>query len=177
MLTLASTVAGLRRPVTQQYPKAPTPVRPRFMGFPALTWDGKVDEPYCTGCMVCIRNCPTQCMSASMMDNPKHAMARAAVARSSTTLKSISIVVYCAASVWSIVIRRHCDEPRARDEHLPAQRRPRGPAGPVEIGKKYQDTTAWIPRPCSPGRKLMPPKPRRNPTRPDAPVDPWHQRN
>ena len=73
MLTLASTIAGLRRPVTQQYPKQSTPVRPRFMGFPALTWDGQIDEPYCTGCMVCIRNCPTQCMSASMMDNPKHA--------------------------------------------------------------------------------------------------------
>ena len=21
------------------------------MGFPALTWDGEVSEPYCTGCM------------------------------------------------------------------------------------------------------------------------------
>ena len=73
MQTLASAMLGIRRPVTQQYPNQPTPVRPRFMGFPALTWDGPVDEPYCTGCMVCIRNCPTQCMSASMMDNPKHA--------------------------------------------------------------------------------------------------------
>jgi formate hydrogenlyase subunit 6/NADH:ubiquinone oxidoreductase subunit I len=36
----------------------------------ALTWDEKVDEPYCTGCMVCVRYCPTQCMSATMIDNP-----------------------------------------------------------------------------------------------------------
>ena len=78
-VTLVSTVNGLRRPVTRQYPEtgnfwqrrqAPTPVQPRFMGFPALTWDGKIDEPFCTGCMVCIRNCPTLCMSATMKDNP-----------------------------------------------------------------------------------------------------------
>jgi NADH-quinone oxidoreductase subunit I len=60
----------LRRPVTAQYPKQHLPVQPRFMGFPALTWDQKVGEPYCTACMVCIRECPTQCMSATMTDNP-----------------------------------------------------------------------------------------------------------
>ena len=43
MLTLASTVKGLRKPVTQQYPTVPTPVKPRFMGFPALTYDEQVD--------------------------------------------------------------------------------------------------------------------------------------
>ena len=78
-MTLVSTVKGLTDPVTRQYPgtgtfwkrvKAPTPVQPRFMGFPALTWDDQVGEPYCTGCMVCIRNCPTLCMSATMKDNP-----------------------------------------------------------------------------------------------------------
>ena len=78
-LTLVSTMNGLRSPVTRQYPEqgvlwnhteAPTPVQDRFMGFPALTWDGDVVEPYCTGCMICIRNCPTQCMSANMKDNP-----------------------------------------------------------------------------------------------------------
>ena len=42
------------------------------MGFPALTWDSGVEEPYCTGCMVCIRDCPTQCMTAKMKDNPLH---------------------------------------------------------------------------------------------------------
>ena len=73
MLTLMSTFHGLRQPVTQQYPTVPTPVQPRFMGFPALTYDDQVDEPFCTGCMVCIRNCPTQCMSASMKDNPLNA--------------------------------------------------------------------------------------------------------
>ena len=42
------------------------------MGFPALTWDESVGEPYCTACMVCIRNCPTLCMTATMKDNPLH---------------------------------------------------------------------------------------------------------
>ena len=67
--------SALRRPVTAQYPDPSKrmPVAEAFMGFPALTWDNDVQEPYCTGCMVCIRDCPTQCMSATMKDNPKHA--------------------------------------------------------------------------------------------------------
>ena len=65
----------LRKPVTAQYPdpRKRLKVAQRYMGFPALTWDREVGEPYCTGCMVCVRECPTQCMSAEMMDNPLHA--------------------------------------------------------------------------------------------------------
>ena len=65
----------LRSPVTAQYPLPDKrlAIANRFMGFPALTWDYSVDEPYCTGCMVCIRECPTQCMSATMKDNPLRA--------------------------------------------------------------------------------------------------------
>ena len=71
---LATTFVSFFRPVvTAQYPKEHLPVNPRFMGFPVLTWDKKVVEPYCTGCMVCIRICPTNCMSATMVDNPLHA--------------------------------------------------------------------------------------------------------
>ena len=64
-----------RKPVTAEYPEPQKrlAVQDRYMGFPALLWDSDVPEPYCTGCMVCIRNCPTQCMSAQMTDNPKHA--------------------------------------------------------------------------------------------------------
>ena len=60
-----------RKPVTAHYPKQHLPVEQRFMGFPALLWDETADEPFCTGCMVCIRECPTQCMTAVMQDNPK----------------------------------------------------------------------------------------------------------
>lgn len=68
---LMTTLVEFFRPVvTAQYPKEHLPLAPRFMGFPVLTWDEKGDEPYCTGCMVCVRYCPTQCMSATMKDNP-----------------------------------------------------------------------------------------------------------
>ena len=64
---------ALRKPVTAEYPDPEKRIQPseRYMGFPALLWDNDVAEPYCTGCMVCIRNCPTQCMTAKMQDNPK----------------------------------------------------------------------------------------------------------
>ena len=72
LVTLKTT---LRRPITAQYPEPAKrlEVADRYMGFPALTWDYDVNEPYCTGCMVCVRDCPTQCMSAKMKDNPLHA--------------------------------------------------------------------------------------------------------
>ena len=60
----------MRKPVTAQYPESPLPIEPRRMGFPMLTWDQHIEEPYCTGCMVCVRECPTKCMTANMMDNP-----------------------------------------------------------------------------------------------------------
>ena len=66
--------SAIRKPVTAQYPdpQSRIEVENRYMGFPALLWDYTADEPYCTGCMVCIRECPTQCMSATMQDNPKN---------------------------------------------------------------------------------------------------------
>ena len=63
----------LKRPVTAHYPEQHLPVQERYMGFPALLTDDTADEPFCTGCMVCVRECPTQCMSAQMHDNPKFA--------------------------------------------------------------------------------------------------------
>ena len=71
---LAVTLRTLfRKPVTHQYPNEHKPIEERYMGFPVLTWDEQVGEPYCTGCMVCVRYCPTSCMSAVMKDNPLHA--------------------------------------------------------------------------------------------------------
>lgn len=61
-----------RRPVTIEYPdeRHALPVRQR--SFPILTWDFDHDEPFCTGCNVCVRNCPVDCMTATMVDNPKY---------------------------------------------------------------------------------------------------------
>ena len=63
----------IRKPVTAEYPipEKRLGIDKRFMGFPALLWDYSNDEPYCTGCMVCIRECPTLCMSATMSDNER----------------------------------------------------------------------------------------------------------
>ncbi len=63
----------MRKPVTAQYPipSKRLDIEKRFMGFPAFLWDDSNSEPYCTGCMVCVRECPTQCMSATMTDNDK----------------------------------------------------------------------------------------------------------
>ncbi len=64
--------AALRKPVTIQYPddRHALPVRER--SFPVLTWDFDHDEPFCTGCNICVRNCPVDCMTAVMQDNPKY---------------------------------------------------------------------------------------------------------
>ena len=71
---LGVTLSSFRRQkVTAEYPKEHLPVDERYMGFPALLWDSGRDEPFCTGCMVCVRYCPTQCMTAEMHDNPKFA--------------------------------------------------------------------------------------------------------
>jgi NADH-quinone oxidoreductase subunit I len=71
LATTLSTFA--RRPVTIKYPdeKHVLPVRQR--SFPVLTWDFDHDEPFCTGCNVCVRNCPVDCMTATMQDNPNYA--------------------------------------------------------------------------------------------------------
>ena len=63
----------LRKPVTVQYPDEHLPMSPRYLGFPVLLWDDKVDEPACTGCLVCARYCPTECITVSMKDNPLYA--------------------------------------------------------------------------------------------------------
>jgi len=62
----------LRRPVTVQYPDERLPVSPRRRGFPGLLWDEQVGESRCTGCGMCARQCPTQCITVTMRDNPLH---------------------------------------------------------------------------------------------------------
>ena len=63
----------LRKPVTIQYPTQHRAVPERDRAFPVLLWDFDVDEPFCTGCHACERACPVECMTATMMDNPKYA--------------------------------------------------------------------------------------------------------
>lgn len=146
MLTLASTFQGLKKPVTRQYPKQPTPVQPRFMGFPALTWDSDVGEPFCTGCMVCIRNCPTQCMSASMMDNPLNEEGQSHRRKIVDYFEiNLNRCILCGICVevcnFDAIVMSHEHEMSTYERNgdrvaLPAL---------LDIGKKYQQETAWIP--------------------------------
>ena len=155
LLTFVSTVNGLRNPVTRQYPETgtlwkrsdvPTPVQPRFMGFPALTWDDKVEEPFCTSCMVCIRQCPTLCMSATMKDNPLHADGRSSRRKIIDSFEiNLNRCILCGICVevcnFDAIVMSH-------EHEMSGYRRNGGrvdlPAL-LEIGTKFQRETGWIP--------------------------------
>src|SRR3990172_3503460 len=62
--------AALRKPVTVQYPSTKKELPHRSRGLPVLLWDFEKDEPFCTGCQVCARYCPVDCMTVTMKDNP-----------------------------------------------------------------------------------------------------------
>jgi NADH-quinone oxidoreductase subunit I len=146
LLTMKSTAKGLRKPVTQQYPTVPTPVQSRFMGFPALTWDGDVGEPFCTGCMVCIRNCPTQCMSASMMDNPLNAEGQSRRRKIVDYFEiNLNRCILCGICVelcnFDAIVMSHEHEMSTYQRNGDRVDLP----GLLEIGKKYQDVTDWVP--------------------------------
>ena len=155
LLTFVSTVNGFRNPVTRQYPESgslwkrtavPTPVQPRFMGFPALTWDFQVEEPFCTSCMVCIRQCPTQCMSATMKDNPLHEDGRSSRRKIIDSFEiNLNRCILCGICVevcnFDAIVMSH--------EHEMSTFRRNGdrvdlPAL-LEIGTKFQRETGWIP--------------------------------
>ena len=154
-LTFVSTVNGLREPVTRQYPAtgsfwkrvdAPTPVQPRFMGFPALTWDGKVEEPYCTGCMVCIRNCPTLCMSATMKDNPAHEEGQSHRRKIVDSFEiNLNRCILCGICVevcnFDAIVMSH--------EHELSELQRNGARMDLpellELGERFQEETNWIP--------------------------------
>ncbi|HCL25970.1 MAG TPA: hypothetical protein DHW65_06465 [Dehalococcoidia bacterium] len=154
-ITLLSTMNGLRQPVTRQYPAAgnllkhqaePTPVKDRFMGFPALTWDDEVGEPFCTSCMVCIRGCPTQCMSAVMKDNPLFAEEKSTRRKIVDTFEiNLNRCILCGICVevcnFDAIVMTHEHEMSTYNRNgdrvdLPAL---------LEIGHKHQKATDWIP--------------------------------
>ncbi len=65
--------SALRKPVTVEYPTEKKKLPHRSRGLPILLYDFEVDEPFCTGCQVCARYCPSDCMTITMKDNPKYA--------------------------------------------------------------------------------------------------------
>ena len=154
-LTLVSTMHGLRSPVTRQYPATgvlwkrkdePTLVQPRFMGFPSLTWDGEVGEPFCTSCMVCIRGCPTQCMTATMKDNPLQQEGKSSRRKIVDSFEiNLNRCILCGICVevcnFDAIVMSHEHEmstfQRNGDRvNLPVL---------LEIGAKFQRETGWVP--------------------------------
>jgi NADH-quinone oxidoreductase subunit I len=139
---------ALRKPVTAQYPLPDKrqPVEERYMGFPALLWDGEVNEPYCTGCMVCVRNCPTQCMSAKMKDNPQH---EDGTSRRRKIIDEFEInlgrCILCAICVdvcnFDAIEMSHEHELGKYERNGNRVDLPKL----LEMGKVYQDETGWKP--------------------------------
>ena len=136
-----------RKPVTYKYPKEHKPIEDRFMGFPVLMWDGNVGEPYCTGCMVCIRDCPTQCMTAEMKDNPKFA---------DDTSRRRKIVDYFEINLGRCILCQICvdvcnfDAIEMSHEHELSkfQRNDNRVdlAQLLNMGKEYREKTGWAPK-------------------------------
>ena len=162
IITLRTT---LRRPVTAQYPKKHLPVQDRFMGFPALTWDEDVGEPYCVGCMVCIRECPTQCMSATMVDNPlfadKQSKRRKIVGDFEINLGRCIICGICVdVCNFEAIVMSHEHEISTYGRYERRADLPRL----LEMGKRHQEKTGWTPP--SKAAKAAPARPAAAPAQP-----------
>ena len=155
IVTLVSSAKGLWEPVTRQYPDtgnlirredAPTPVQLRFMGFPALTWDEDVDEPYCTSCMVCIRQCPTQCMSATMKDNPLQQEGKSTRRKIVDSFEiNLNRCILCGICVevcnFDAIVMSHEHEMSTYSRNGDRV----GLRALLEIGSKFQKETNWVP--------------------------------
>ena len=146
LVTLVSTINGFRKPVTVQYPNQHLPIQPRYMGFPALTWDGDVGEPYCTSCMVCIRHCPTQCMSATMVDNPLQKEGKSSRKKIVETFEiNLNRCILCGICVevcnFDAIVMSHEHEMSTYERN--GDRVDLIPL--LEMGKRYQKETNWIP--------------------------------
>ena len=155
---LGVTLRGALRPkVTTEYPKEHLPIDERFMGFPALTWDSNRVEPYCTGCMVCVRYCPTQCMSAQMKDNDKFVEGDSHRKKIIESFEiNLSRCILCGICVdvcnFDAIEMSHEHE---RSERLRNANRVDLPEL-LEMGKKYQAAVRWKqskPSPASPNEK------------------------
>ena len=143
VLTIASV---FKKPVTDQYPNEPRKLQDRYMGFPALTWDFDVEEPYCTSCMVCIRQCPTQCMSATMKDNPLQKEGKSKRRKIVDTFEiNLNRCILCGICVnvcnFDAIVMSH--------EHEMSVYERNGDRVDLiellEMGKRYQEEQNWVP--------------------------------
>ena len=145
---LVTLKTALRKPVTLEYPEPDKrhEVAPRYMGFPALLWDGDVPEPYCTGCMVCVRACPTLCMSAQMTDNPRFAENESRRRKIIETFEiNLGRCILCGICVDVC----NFDAIEMSHEHELSKYQRNGNRvdldALLDMGRKYQDDTGWLP--------------------------------
>ena len=144
-----------RRKVTAEYPKEHLPIDERYMGFPALLWDSGRDEPFCTGCMVCVRYCPTQCMTAEMQDNPKFASGdshrRKIIEKFEINLNRCILCGICVdVCNFDAIEMSHEHELAGRGRNDQRVDLPQL----LTMGKKYQVETSWKPsKPNAPSPK------------------------
>ena len=132
--------------MTAHYPEEHLQIQPRYMGFPALLTDQTADEPFCTGCMVCVRECPTQCMTAVMHDNPKYADGlshrRKIIQEFEINLNRCILCGIC-VDVCSF------DAIEMSHEHELASFARAGARANLETllsqGRRYMDTSNWVP--------------------------------
>ena len=172
---LAVTIkTAFRKPVTEQYPDPDKrhQVAERYMGFPALLWDYDVPEPYCTGCMVCVRACPTQCMTAQMTDNPKLATEES---RRRKIIEEFEINLGRCILCGICVDVCNFDAIEMSHEHELSKYERNGNRADLgrllDMGREYQGKTGW--RPSNPAKNsgvpvAKPSKPATKPSKPAA---------
>ncbi len=173
---LVTLKTALRKPVTAQYPDPDKrlDIANRYMGFPALLWDGGVEEPYCTGCMVCIRACPTLCMSAEMKDNPLHAEGKSRRRKIIDTFEiNLGRCILCGICVdvcnFDAIEMSHDHELSKYERN--GNRVDLGQL--IDMGRAYQAETGWVPTQPEknsgvPVKKESTPAHRPTPAAPDA---------
>ncbi len=151
---LATTLRWLgKKPITAQYPDQHLPVQKRYMGFPALLWDETGDEPFCTGCMVCVRECPTQCMTAVMHDNPKFTDGTSHRRKIIETFEiNLNRCILCGICVEVCAF----DAIEMSHEHELASFERAGARADLnlllQLGRKYQSEVSW--KPAAPARNV-----------------------
>ena len=105
-----------------------------------------MDEPFCTACMVCIRNCPTQCMSATMKDNPLQQEGKSHRRKIVDSFEiNLNRCILCGICVnvcnFDAIVMSHEHELSTYERNGDRMDLP----NLLEMGKQYQDDTAWIP--------------------------------
>lgn len=132
------------KPVTVKYPREHMPIPVRWMGLPALTWDDEVDEPYCVACLMCMRNCPTQCINVVAKNNPNFEAGKSTRRRIVDTYEiNWARCIVCGICVQvcnfdaNVMSHEHERSVTTRDGNKVALEQL------LEVGKRYQKETGW----------------------------------